>query len=76
MNPFCSAGEYRAAFARILTKREDVIEMLSGELVEVLRTVTADINPDLVHDLNGLWANNTRPAAGAFHFEVVTRFMS
>ena len=44
--------------------------MLSGELVEVLRTVTADINSDLVHDLNGLGTNNTRLTSGACDIEL------
>ena len=44
--------------------------MLSGELVDVLRTVTADINPDLVHDLNCLGADNTRLTSGAFDLEL------
>ena len=49
--------------------------MLSGELVEVLRTATADINPDLVHDLNGLGPDNTRLASGAFDIELAAAVM-
>lgn len=70
MNPFCRAGKDRAAFVCILAKRQDVIEILPGKLVDVLGAMATDINPDLVHDLNSLGADNTRLTSGALDVEL------
>ncbi len=44
--------EHRAGFFRVIADRQDVVEVLSGEFVDVLGTMAGDIDAKFVHDLN------------------------
>jgi len=71
VNPRRLTWKNRAAFLGVVTDRQNIIEVLVGELVHTLGTGASDIDPDLPHHRNRLRPDLTRPGPGAFDQEPV-----
>ena len=61
------AEKDRAAFLRVVADRDDHIEMLAVELIDVLRAMAADVDAQLAHGGDSFWPHDARLGAGAFH---------
>ena len=68
-----STREDWAAFLRVITNCQDIVERLTCEFVHTLRSVTRDINAQFAHNGDRLGPDPTRPRACAEHLEVVAR---
>jgi hypothetical protein len=67
VNALAIAWKYRTTPGRIVTYRHHDIELTPGELVVVLRSVPADIDPDLPHCLDCLVSNLRRFGSSALN---------
>lgn len=59
----------RAAFPRIVTNRQDVIERLSRELVDALRSMAGDINAEFSHHGHRFGSDLARLGPSAENFK-------
>lgn len=71
MNASSAPGKDGAILGGIVADGNDVIELLTGELINRLRAMTGYVDADLVHDSNSLGANDRRGDAGALDHEAV-----
>src|SRR5690242_2898342 len=62
----------RAVLFRVVTDREDVIEVFTLKRLNILRSVPRDIDSDLFHNHDRLWPHKTCSSSGAFHLKAIT----
>src|SRR5690349_3616953 len=65
----------RAGFSCAITNGYHIVKVLADERVNVLRVMAGDIDPDLIHDFDGLGANFGGMCACAVNFKGITTVM-
>jgi hypothetical protein len=64
-----STGKYRALLLRAIANGDHVVESVSVKHRYVLRRLSGDIDPDLIHSLDTPWMQSLRVSAGTEDFE-------
>ena len=75
MQPRDFADKHRTTLLRVVADRQDVIEILSRELIHRLRAVRRNVDTDFLHDRYRLGANAAWFRTRAVHRESVSRIM-
>ena len=72
---FCLAREGRAALSGVIANRQDVIELLALELVDVLGAMIGNINSKLFQNGNRFWSYPAWFRARTFNLETIRTVM-
>lgn len=70
------SGQEWAVIFGVIANREDVIERLAEKFVNVLGTVAGDVDAELAHDGDCLWANVAWFGSGARDLEAMARVVA
>ena len=65
VQPFCSAGEYRAGLVGVIANRDHKIEVFSQQGIQMFGLVFRNIDADLRHDHDGIRMDASWFRAGA-----------
>ena len=71
MNAFGEPGEQRATLVRVVADRDHIVEVLTGERIQRLGRVPADVDPELAHRLDRQRLHTRFLSSGAEDFEPV-----
>jgi hypothetical protein len=63
----------RARLLGTIADRDDIVEPLIDQFIDMLRSLVADIRTELLHGVHRRRVQASRMSTGAFRLEVVTR---
>ncbi len=67
-----SAGKDRAGFFGVIANGDDIVKMMSVELVKVLGTMIGNIDAQFLHHSDGFGTYDAGFGAGAFDVEIIS----
>lgn len=76
MDGYRFIGKDWTALFCVIANREDVVEMLVGELVHMFGTMVRNVNPKLPHHRYGFGAYRPRISAGAENVMPISDFVA